>query len=150
MWSSGWSASIKRTSSAISMFMPFAAFRWKYGGRNMPHQLSSGQPQRVDLARALVNNPSLILADEPTGALDTRTSVEVMEIFQRLNRERNLTVIVVTHEQDIAQYANRLIQFCDGRIRKDFRVENRKDATEVLSQLPLEIDDEDDELVETV
>ena len=118
--------------------------------RNMPNQLSGGQQQRVALARALVNNPSLILADEPTGALDTRTSVEVMEIFQRLNRERNLTVILVTHEPDIAQYANRIIQFCDGRIRKDFLVENRKDATEVLTQLPPEIDDEDDELVETV
>src|SRR5204862_1435265 len=117
--------------------------------RNMPNQLSGGQQQRVALARALVNNPSLILADEPTGALDTRTSVEVMEIFQRLNRERNLTVILVTHEPDIAQYANRIIQFCDGRIRKDFLVENRKDATEVLTQLPPEIDDED-ELVETV
>ena len=73
-----------------------------------------------------------------------------MGIFQRLNRERNLTVILVTHEPDIAQYANRIIQFCDGRIRKDFLVENRKDATEVLTQLPPEIDDEDDELVETV
>src|ERR1043166_5759016 len=99
--------------------------------RSMPNQLSGGQQQRVALARALVNNPSLILADEPTGALDTRTSVEVVEIFQRLNRERNLTVIVVTHEPDIAQYADRIIQFRDGRIRRDFSVENRKDAGEV-------------------
>jgi len=114
--------------------------------RNMPNQLSGGQQQRVALARALVNNPSLILADEPTGALDTRTSVEVMEIFQRLNLERNLTVILVTHEPDIAQYANRIIQFRDGRIRRDFPVENRKDAGEVLKQLPAEADeDEDDE-----
>ena len=112
--------------------------------RNMPNQLSGGQQQRVALARALVNNPSLILADEPTGALDTRTSVEVMDLFQRLNRERNLTVVVVTHEPDIAQYAKRIIQFRDGRIHRDVPVENRKDAKEVLMQLPIESDDEDD------
>jgi putative ABC transport system ATP-binding protein len=114
--------------------------------RNMPNQLSGGQQQRVALARALVNNPALILADEPTGALDTRTSVEVMEIFQRLNNERSLTVIIVTHEPDIAQYANRIIQFRDGRIRRDFAVENRKDAGEVLRDLPLEAEEDDDEL----
>jgi len=113
--------------------------------RNMPNQLSGGQQQRVALARSLVNNPALILADEPTGALDTRTSVEVMEIFQRLNRERSLTVILVTHEPDIAQYAKRIIQFRDGRIRRDFAVENRKDAREVLTQLPLESDDDDED-----
>src|SRR5437773_4674518 len=112
--------------------------------RNMPNQLSGGQQQRVALARSLVNNPALILADEPTGALDTRTSVEVMEIFQRLNRERSLTVILVTHEPDIAQYANRIIQFRDGRIRRDFPVENRRDAREVLTQLPPESDDDDE------
>ena len=112
--------------------------------RNMPNQLSGGQQQRVALARALVNNPSIILADEPTGALDTRTSVEVMEIFQRLNRERSLTIVVVTHEPDIAQYAKRIIQFRDGRIHRDVAVENRKDAGEVLKQLPVESDDEDD------
>jgi putative ABC transport system ATP-binding protein len=115
--------------------------------RNMPNQLSGGQQQRVALARALVNNPSLILADEPTGALDTRTSVEMMEIFQRLNRERNLTVILVTHESDIAQYADRIIQFRDGRIRRDFGVESRKDAREVLEQLPVETEEDDDEFI---
>src|SRR5207249_6808346 len=112
--------------------------------RNMPNQLSGGQQQRVALARALVNNPSIILADEPTGALDTRTSVEVMEIFQRLNCERSLTIVIVTHEPDIAQYAKRIIQFRDGRIHRDVPVENRKSAKEVLEQLLPEIDDEDE------
>jgi putative ABC transport system ATP-binding protein len=112
--------------------------------RNMPNQLSGGQQQRVALARALVNNPAIILADEPTGALDTRTSVEVMEIFQRLNAERNLTIVVVTHEPDIAQYAKRIIQFRDGRVHRDVPVENRKNARQVLEQLPPEDDDEDD------
>jgi putative ABC transport system ATP-binding protein len=113
--------------------------------RNMPNQLSGGQQQRVALARALVNNPSLILADEPTGALDTRTSVEVMEIFQRLNLERNLTVVIVTHEPDIAQYAKRIIQFRDGKIHRDVPVESRKDARDVLEDLPQKTEDEDEE-----
>jgi putative ABC transport system ATP-binding protein len=110
---------------------------------SMPNQLSGGQQQRVALARALVNNPSIILADEPTGALDTRTSLEMMEIFQRLNRERKLTLIIVTHESDIAQFAERIIQFRDGRIRRDFPVENRRDSAEVLRQLPPDIEEED-------
>jgi len=113
--------------------------------RNMPNQLSGGQQQRVALARALVNNPSLILADEPTGALDTRTSVEVMEIFQRLNEERQMTIVIVTHEPDIAQYAKRIIQFRDGRIHQDVAVNNRKNASEVLRQLPVEVEDEDED-----
>ena len=115
------------------------------GGReqNHPNQLSGGQQQRVAIARALVNNPALILADEPTGALDSRTSVEVMEIFQRLNRERGITLILVTHERDIAEYADRVVVFKDGRIIRDDRVENRRDAAEELLLLPATEQEED-------
>jgi putative ABC transport system ATP-binding protein len=113
--------------------------------KNLPNQLSGGQQQRVAIARALVNNPSIILADEPTGALDTRTSIEVMEIFQRLNSERNMTIVIVTHESDIAQYAGRIIQFRDGRIRRDYRVEKQRNARDVLLSLPPPQDDEDDD-----
>jgi putative ABC transport system ATP-binding protein len=84
-----------------------------------PNQLSGGQQQRVAIARAIINNPQIILADEPTGALDSKTSLEIMAIFQRLNRERQITVVLVTHEPDIAQCANRIIQFHDGSIIRD-------------------------------
>jgi putative ABC transport system ATP-binding protein len=113
--------------------------------QNHPNQLSGGQQQRVAVARALVNNPALILADEPTGNLDSRTSVEVMEIFQRLNRERGITLILVTHESDIAEYAQRVVVFKDGKIKKDYQIENQRDAAEELRNLPpvTEGDDED-------
>src|SRR5262245_56512295 len=113
--------------------------------RNMPNQLSGGQQQRVALARALVNNPSIILADEPTGALDTRTSVEVMDIFQRLNRERQLTIIIVTHEHDIAMYTDRIVHVRDGKIDSDEPVVDRKDAAEILLTLASPEKDEDDD-----
>jgi putative ABC transport system ATP-binding protein len=83
------------------------------------NQMSGGQQQRVAIARALVNNPTILLADEPTGNLDSRTSLEIIEIVQCLNRERGLTIVLVTHEHDIAQYAGRLISFLDGSIRMD-------------------------------
>jgi len=111
--------------------------------QNHPNQLSGGQQQRVAIARALVNDPKLILADEPTGALDSRTSVEVMDIFQRLNRERAITLVLVTHEPDIAAYADRVVVFKDGRIQKDYRVTAPRDAAEELRNLPA-VDDEEE------
>ena len=102
---------------------------------HFPSQLSGGQQQRVAIARGLVNRPSILLADEPTGNLDSRTSVEIMEVFQRLN-EGGLTIVLVTHEPDVAQFAKRSIQFRDGRIRRDEPIVNRPNAAEVLKNMP--------------
>ena len=113
--------------------------------QNHPNQLSGGQQQRVAVARSLVNNPALILADEPTGNLDSRTSVEVMEIFQRLNRERGITLVLVTHEPDIAQYAQRIVVFKDGKIKNDQPVTDQRDASEELKHMPAIVDDEDED-----
>jgi putative ABC transport system ATP-binding protein len=101
-----------------------------------PNQLSGGQQQRVAIARALINEPSILLADEPTGNLDTRTSIEVMGIFQRLNRERGITVLLITHEMDIAEYGTRLIRFRDGRVVADQPVLHRRNAADELAALP--------------
>lgn len=95
---------------------------------HQPSQLSGGQQQRVAIARSLVNDPQIILADEPTGALDSRIGLEIMAIFQRLNREHGITLVVVTHDPDIASYANRTLHFKDGRFHKDERIERRRDA----------------------
>jgi putative ABC transport system ATP-binding protein len=103
---------------------------------HMPNQLSGGQQQRVAIARALVNDPELILADEPTGNLDSRTSVEIMEILQRLNRERGITVLLITHEHDIADYATRVVTVRDGRVLSDQPVEASRDAAAELLALP--------------
>jgi putative ABC transport system ATP-binding protein len=102
---------------------------------HFPSQLSGGQQQRVAIARALVNRPSILLADEPTGNLDSRTSVEVMEIFQSLN-DQGLTILLVTHEQDIAQFSKRSILFRDGKIRRDEPIQNRARAAEALKTMP--------------
>ncbi len=103
---------------------------------HFPSQLSGGQQQRVAIARALVNRPSILLADEPTGNLDSRTSVEIMQVFQDLNEQQGLTIVLVTHEPDIAHFARRTVVFRDGRIRKDEPVPNRPRAAEVLKNMP--------------
>jgi putative ABC transport system ATP-binding protein len=103
---------------------------------HLPNQLSGGQQQRVAIARALVTNPSILLADEPTGALDTRTSVEVMGIFQRLNKELGITVMVITHEMDIAEYGTRFVRFRDGKVVLDQAITKRRNAEDELAALP--------------
>jgi len=102
------------------------------------NQLSGGQQQRVAIARALITKPSILLADEPTGNLDTRTSVEVMGLFQRLNLERGITVLLITHEPDIAEYATRVVAFRDGHIVSDQAVKRRRMAEDELKTLPEE------------
>src|SRR6058998_2937392 len=102
-----------------------------------PNQLSGGQQQRVAIARALINHPSILLADEPTGNLDTKTSIEVMGIFQRLNQERGISVILITHEMDIAEYGTRTVTFRDGQVVADRAVARRRNAQDELAALPV-------------
>jgi len=102
-----------------------------------PNQLSGGQQQRVAIARSMVNDPSVILADEPTGNLDTRTSIEILALMQRLNRA-GLTIVLVTHEPDIATYAGRVLIFRDGRLLSDERRPDPNDAAAALAALPIE------------
>jgi putative ABC transport system ATP-binding protein len=97
----------------------------------------------VAIARSLITEPSIILADEPTGNLDTRTSIEVMDIFQRLNREHGITIVLITHEMDIAEHGTRFVRFRDGKIQIDQKITKRRDASEELAALP-PADDVDD------
>jgi putative ABC transport system ATP-binding protein len=106
-----------------------------------PNQLSGGQQQRVAIARALINQPAILLADEPTGNLDTRTSIEVMDIFQKLNTERGITVLLITHEHEIAEYGTRIIAFRDGKIVTDKANAVRRMASHEIAALPPESED---------
>ncbi len=105
---------------------------------HMPNQLSGGQQQRVAIARSLVNDPVVILADEATGNLDTRTSYEIMELFQRLNADQGKTIVFVTHEPDIARLTSRNIVFRDGWIVKEQLVGEKIFASEILRSLPVD------------
>ena len=100
-----------------------------------PNQLSGGQQQRVAIARALLNDPAILLADEPTGNLDSRTSIEVMDIFQRLKEERGITIVLITHEPQVAEYGSRIIRFKDGRVVADHPNTSRRTAADELSAI---------------
>jgi putative ABC transport system ATP-binding protein len=131
LYAAGVSAADRRTRARASL----AAVGLDELLRNHPNQMSGGQQQRVAIARALVNQPTLLLADEPTGNLDSRTSLEVIQIFQRLNVEHRLTIVLVTHEADIAEYATRVISFRDGRIRADRPLASSRSAADDLEEL---------------
>jgi putative ABC transport system ATP-binding protein len=104
---------------------------------HFPNQLSGGQQQRVAIARALMTEPPILLADEPTGNLDSRTSVEVMEIFQRLRMERGITIILITHDHEIAEYGSRVVSFKDGHVVSDSKNETWREASRELADMPL-------------
>jgi putative ABC transport system ATP-binding protein len=108
---------------------------------HMPNQLSGGEQQRVAIARALVNDPLVILADEPTGNLDTRTSLEIMGIFQQLN-QKGITLVIVTHEQDIAAFTKRNVTFRDGRVVRDVKTQLVRNAAEEMAKLPVATEEE--------
>jgi len=102
-----------------------------------PNQLSGGQQQRVAIARALLNNPTILMADEPTGNLDSRTSLEVMDIFQELKEQRGIIIVLITHEQQVAEYGSRIVTFKDGRIVSDKANDARRLARYELAETPM-------------
>ena len=112
---------------------------------HFPSQLSGGQQQRVAIARALVTNPRMILADEPTGNLDSRTSIEIMALLQKLNRDQSITILLVTHEAEISSYTDRVVSFRDGRIIEDEPITDKRDAVTELAALPPEEEEESEE-----
>lgn len=107
---------------------------------HLPNQLSGGQQQRVAIARALVNEPVMILADEATGNLDTRTSYEILSLMQDLNQQQGKTIVFVTHEPDIAAFSSRTVMLRDGKVQKDYKNENIRSAREALAALPVSDD----------
>ncbi|MFO1233054.1 ABC transporter ATP-binding protein [Acidovorax sp. 210-6] len=125
----GESAAVRRQAAAQAL----DAVGLKGWEHHTPAELSGGQQQRVAIARAIVTNPAVLLADEPTGNLDTQRSVEIMELIARLNRERGITVIMVTHEPDMAAYARRVVRFVDGVVESDRLNPERAGAPEGLT-----------------
>lgn len=123
----------RRQKALIALERVGLADRWKH----RPNELSGGQKQRVAIARALVNNPVILLADEPTGNLDTRSGYEIMSIFQELNIQGS-TIVLVTHETEIAQHSHRIVHFRDGRLTRTDLVESPLDAARLLEEIPLE------------
>jgi len=123
----------ERRQKAMQALFSVGLKGWEH---HLPSQLSGGQQQRVAIARALINRPSLILADEPTGNLDSRTSLEIMDIFQKLNQQSGITIILVTHEPDISGYASRHVVFRDGKVIQDIPFQPRSAAQDLALRPP--------------
>ncbi len=123
----------ERRQKAMQALFSVGLKGWEH---HLPSQLSGGQQQRVAIARALINRPSLILADEPTGNLDSRTSLEIMDIFQKLNQQSGITIILVTHEPDISGYASRHVVFRDGKVIQDIPFQSRSAAQDLALRPP--------------